>query len=152
MLTLLFHVFPSSGHLCGVWVGGEQFVHHSFRRFDQGHGSGKVSNWFILHRRVVSIPGVSSAARNLSKTDGVFPHVYFSSQVVIKSIREISLQKTTSLEEEYTNTGTDSNGDAQPGTTLGEKFMMAPYVQTQNVVWLYLRCALYSLASLFWSR
>jgi hypothetical protein len=49
--------------------------------------------------------------------------------VVIKSIREISLQKTTSLEEEYTNTGTDSNGDPQPSTTLGEKFMMAPYVQ-----------------------
>jgi amyloid beta precursor protein binding protein 1 len=47
--------------------------------------------------------------------------------VVLKNVREISLRRTTTLEEEYTNTGIDSNGDPQPATTLGEAFMMAPF-------------------------
>jgi hypothetical protein len=35
--------------------------------------------------------------------------------VVIKHIREVTMTKTTTIEEEYTNTGKDSNGDTQPG-------------------------------------
>lgn len=46
---------------------------------------------------------------------------------VLKNIREVSLSTTTTLEEEYTNTGTDSNGDPQPASSLGEAFMMSQY-------------------------